>query len=56
MTSPQTIRLSLDPADIGALTQHSLLSAAPKRRRIHQTAFDTPEQKLAGLGLTVDEP
>lgn len=55
MTSPQTIRLSLDPADIGALTQHSLLSAAPKRRRIHQTAFDTPEQKLAGLGLTVEE-
>lgn len=51
----QTLRFSLDPADIGLLTQHPLLNTPPKRRRVHQTRFDTPEYKLAGLGLTVDE-
>lgn len=55
MTAPQTIRLSLAPADIALLTQHPLLSAPPKRRRIHQTCFDTAEHTLSGLGLTVEE-
>ena len=55
MSTPHTLRLRLDPADIAILTQHPLLSSAPKRRRIHQTRFDTAEHALSSLGLTVEE-
>ncbi len=55
MTALQTIRLSLDPADISALLQNPLLATPPKRRRAHQTDFDTPEKSLVGLGLAVEE-
>lgn len=55
MTAPKTLRLSLDPADIALLTQHPLLNVVPKRRRIHQTCFDTAEHTLSGLGLIVEE-
>lgn len=57
MTAAQTHRLSLslDPADITTFLQHPLLSTAPKRRRVHQTVFDTPERTLASLGLSVEE-
>lgn len=55
MPAPQTLRLNLDPAEISTLLQHPLLAAAPKRRRIHLTHFDTPEETLAGLGLVVEE-
>ena len=55
MTTSQALRLNLDPADIALLIQHPLLSTAPKRRRIHQTVFDTPDNALAKLGLSVNE-
>ena len=55
MTVTQTLSLSLDPADIATLLQHPLLSTSPRRRRIHQTRFDTPERTLAGLGLCIEE-
>ena len=55
MASSQTIRLGFDPTDISLLTQHPLLGASPKRRRIHQTSFDTPEHTFAARGLSVEE-
>lgn len=55
MHTPQTIRLRLDSKDVSVFLQHPLLSGAPKRRRVHQTHFDTPDQAIAGIGLSVDE-
>ena len=57
MTAAQTLSLSLNvnPADMTTLLQHPLLSAAPKRRRVHQAFFDTPERTLTGLGLSIEE-
>jgi CHAD domain-containing protein len=55
MTTPATIRLSLDSNQIAQLLQHPLLAAAPKRRRVHLTHFDTTDQKVADLGLSIDE-
>lgn len=55
MNAAQTLRLSLDPADITVFLQHPLLSTVPKRRRVHQTIFDTPERTLARQGLSVEE-
>lgn len=55
MVQPLTLRLSLDPTEIGLLTQHPLLHTPPKRRRVYQTYFDTPECTLAELGIRVDE-
>ena len=55
MTTLQSIRLSLDPADINALLQNPLLVTPPKRRRIHLTHFDTPDRTLARKGLCVEE-
>lgn len=49
------LRLSLDPADITILLQHPLLSTAPKRRRVHQTFFDTAKRSLTKLGLSIEE-
>ena len=55
MIALQSLRLRLDPTDIKTLIQHPLLSTPPKRRRIHLTRFDTPEQALAQLGISIDE-
>ena len=55
MTVPQVIRLTLDRADLPLLLQHPLLAAPPKRRRVHQTYYDTPDNRLAQHGLTVYE-
>lgn len=55
MSAPQTLRLNLDPAEISTLLQHPLLTASPKRRRVHLTHFDTPERTLGGHGFYVEE-
>lgn len=55
MTALQTIRLSLDPAEISALLQNPLLASLPKRRRIHLTHFDTPDKELDDLALSIEE-
>lgn len=55
MRTSQTLRLNLDSRDVSTLLQHPLLSSAPKRRRIHQTHFDTSDQALARSGLSVNE-
>lgn len=55
MKNPQRIRLSLDAAEINTLLQHPLLSALPKRQRLHLTHFDTADHALASLGISVDE-
>lgn len=55
MNAQQTIRLSLDPSQVGALLQHPLLGTPLKRRRVHLTHFDTPERTLSELGFSVEE-
>lgn len=55
MATPSAIRLSLDRADITLFLQHPLLVAPPRRRRLHQTYFDTAKNDFAQCGLTVYE-
>lgn len=55
MATPSAIRLSLDRADITLFLQHPLLAAPPRRRRLHQTYFDTAKNDFAQCGLTVYE-
>jgi CHAD domain-containing protein len=55
MTAPTSLRLVLDSTQIASLLQHPLLTATPKRRRVHLTHFDTADQKVATLGLSINE-
>ncbi len=55
MHSYKSLRFRLERDDISALLQHPLLGGTPKRRRVHQTIFDTPTLSLSELGIQVDE-
>ena len=55
MHSSESLRLRLESDDVSALVQHPLLGGTPKRRRVHQTFYDTPTLALSELGIRVDE-
>jgi inorganic triphosphatase YgiF len=49
------LKLSLDAKDIPQLLKHPLLATAPKRQKLHNTYFDTPDLALTQQKVAVRE-